>query len=272
MHVMSFNILYGQARDEHAWARRREMVAGIVRFYRPDLAGLQEALRFQIDYLAEVLPEYSWIGVGREDGADEGEFSPIFYRSERLKLLDQGHFWLSETPASPSLGWDADCIRITTWGRFRDRLTGRVLFHFNTHFDHRGAQARVESARLVLARLDEIAGPAPAVVTGDLNDVPTSLTVRLLTGVDGQGRLRDARTLAGYHHGPDWTYHGFDDSPANPKRSCIDYVFVRPGTEVRRHGHLVDHWDGQYPSDHLPVLADFVFGPEDPATTTPQAQ
>jgi endonuclease/exonuclease/phosphatase family metal-dependent hydrolase len=260
MIVLSFNILYGRARTgEHAWSQRRDLVASVIRFHRPDLLGLQEALDFQIDDLAAALPEYGWIGAGRDDGRTAGEYAAIFYRKARFELLDQGTFWLSETPERPSLGWDADCIRIATWGRFRERANGRLLCHLNTHFDHRGEQARMESAHLLLLRLASIAGGAPVVVTGDLNDVPASPMAQILTA-DGS-RLGNTHTLTA-HHGPGWTYHGFDPSPANPNRACIDYILADEAFTVCRHGHLVDHWDGRYPSDHLPVLAEFAMADE----------
>ncbi len=146
--VVSYNIRYNNPGDgEHAWPLRADRVANLLRFYNPDLFGLQEALQGQIDDLVARLPQYAWFGVGRDDGRSAGEGTPIFYRRDRFTLLDQGTFWLSETPEVPgSKSWDAAITRIATWGRFVDRTTGTRFLYLNTHFDHIGQTARERSA------------------------------------------------------------------------------------------------------------------------------
>lgn len=261
--VMSFNIRYDEPRDnENAWPNRKDLVSGLIRFHQADLIGVQEALKRQLDDLSKLLPEYGWIGVGRDDGKVGGEFSAILYRKARFSHLETSNFWLSETPNVPSKGWDAAYPRIVTWVKFRDKQTGKVFFHFNTHFDHRGTRAREESARLLRQRIQQIAGRLPVVVTGDFNFVESSDAYQILTtktepAAGAPSALRDARYLSqNGHYGPTSTFNQFKSLVAAMK---IDYVFVKGNVRVLQHGALSDTWDGRYPSDHLPVLAEIVF-------------
>lgn len=250
LRVMTFNIRYDNPDDgPHAWPHRQDRVAGTIRFYEADLVGVQEALRGQMDDLAARLPDHAWLGVGRDaDGG--GEYSAIFYREDRFDVLDHGTFWLSETPEVPgSRSWDAAITRIATWARFRDRRTDETFYHFNTHFDHRGEQARTESARLLLRRIGALAGDAPVVVTGDFNFTEAAEGYDLLTAA-----LEDAfYTTEAPHHGPEGTYQGFEVT-GDPGRR-IDYIFTSEDVRVLRSGTLSDSWQGAYASDHLPVLA-----------------
>lgn len=254
--IMTFNIRYNNPGDgENAWPNRKDMVASVIHFHHADIVGVQEALKEQMDDLEQRLPEFAWFGVGRDDGKEAGEFSAIFYRKDRFELLEQNTFWLSETPAIlGSIGWDAACVRIVTWGRFRDKITGKTFVHFNTHFDHRGQAARENSAKLLLKKVPELAGDLAAVVTGDFNFPPTSPLYALLTGGEAP-LLFDALTLSRQPpHGPDWSYNGFRET-GEPGRK-IDYIFVTRGITVYQHGVLSDKWQGRYPSDHLPVIAE----------------
>lgn len=263
LRVMTFNIRYDEPRDkENAWPNRKELVASMIRFHHADLVGLQEALKRQIDDLQRLLPEYAWVGVGRDDGKTGGEFSAIFYRKTRFINLATSTFWLSETPDVPSKGWDAAYPRIVTWAKLKDTTTGKTFFHFNTHFDHRGVQARQESARLLLQRIYKVAGRLPVVVTGDFNFKEDTVGYQILTGMnpqqerDLQGMVQDARYLSqGGHHGPTSTFNEFKALVPDMK---IDYVLVKGKVRVLQHGALSDTWNGRFPSDHLPVLAEIV--------------
>jgi len=151
INVMTFNIRYNNPNDGiNQWENRKDNVCGIIKKYHADIVGVQEALFDQVTYIDDQFPKFEFIGVGRDDGKKSGEFSAIFYDSSRFKKINSDNFWLSETPEIPgSLGWDAACVRIVTWGQFRDLKTGKSLFVFNTHFDHLGKKARIESAHLL---------------------------------------------------------------------------------------------------------------------------
>ena len=259
LRIMSFNIRYDNPGDgDDAWPHRKDIAASMIRFHGADIAGLQEALKHQVDDLAERLPEYAWFGVGRDDGREAGEYMAVFYRKDRLELLEQATFWLSETPEKPGMGWDAACNRVVTWGHFSDRATGKTFYHFNTHFDHRGETARRESAKLLLTQIREIAGNAPITVTGDFNAQPSSEPIVIITGGlagDASTKLIDSRTVSRHgHHGPSGTWSGFT-SAGKPGDEPIDYVFIKNKVTVLQHGTLSDTFDGRFPSDHMPVLA-----------------
>lgn len=256
LRVMTFNIRYDNPDDgADAWPNRKEMAASMIRFHEADIAGLQEALKGQIDDLDALLPEYTWLGVGRADGQEAGEYSPIFYREDRFEVLRHDTFWLSETPDVPgSKSWDAAIERIATWAEMRDRESGRRFFVINTHFDHRGEVARAESASLLLEKIAELSDGLPVVLTGDFNALESSEPYRVLAG-----GLSDAFKVSEHpHHGPTSTWSGFE--AVEPGRR-IDYIFVNRGFTVMEHGILADTWDGRFPSDHLPVLAELTISP-----------
>jgi endonuclease/exonuclease/phosphatase family metal-dependent hydrolase len=247
--VMSFNIRYGSAADgaDH-WCRRRELVADTIRRQAPHLLGVQEALAFQLRFLEDGFPRFERLGVGREaDGG--GEFSALFVDRERFEVLESGTFWLSPPPDVPgSRGWDAALPRICTWARLRDRADGREIRVLNTHFDHRGADARLESARLLAAR----AGAAPAVPTLVLGDLNAGEDSRPLDALRAAG-LRD--TFRVLH--PDatrvGTFGGFRGLATGAK---IDFVLASEGFEVRAAAIDRRSYSGRDASDHFAVTAE----------------
>ena len=232
--VMSYNIRYGTARDgEHAWQKRRRLAIGVVEDRRPDVVGMQEVLDFQRREFLEALPGYEAVGRGRDaDGG--GEQSCILYRADRLTLRGHGTFWLSETPdVAGSKSWDAALPRVCTWAEFEHR--GRRFTVYNTHFDHRGAAARLESARLLASRVR-----GPAIVTGDFNCAPDSAPMREFAA------LTDA--LAGVEGG---TFHGFKGGDGGTR---IDAILL-DGFDAVGVGIVREAREGRYPSDHYPVTA-----------------
>jgi endonuclease/exonuclease/phosphatase family metal-dependent hydrolase len=255
--VASYNVKVAvETPEPDGWERRVDAVVGTLRFHAPDIVGLQEPLAGQLDDIRDRLPAYEWVGVGRTDGDREGEFSPVGYRADRFDRETTGTFWLSETPGEVgSVGWDADLPRILTWVRLRDRETGRTIVHANTHFDHAGERARLESARLVSARLAVLRSDEPVVLTGDFNCMPGSDPYRALAESDEGIALADAKLRSRHgHHGPEHTFTGFED-PRDGER--IDYVLVTHDGSVENHASCADlRADGRVPSDHLPVVAD----------------
>ena len=258
--VMTFNIRYDEPRDkENAWPNRKELVAGLILRHQTDIVGVQEALKSQLVDLGNLLPDYSWVGVGRADGKDGGEFSAIFYRKDSFKSLDTSTFWLSETPTVPSTGWDAALPRIVTWAKLQDLRTKKNFFVFNTHFDHRGEKARTQSSRLLLALVSQIAKNLPVIVTGDFNFTESAEAYQVLTGKGSAKRasiLRDTLYVSeGERRGPSSTFNDFKALVPGKK---IDYVFVKGKIRVLQHEVLDDTPDGRFPSDHFPVLTEMI--------------
>ncbi len=261
LRVISYNIRYNNPADgRNAWPQRKQAVVDLLNRYQPDLLGLQEVTHGQLTDLAAALPDYGWIGVGRDDGATRGEYVPIFYHQTRLYLQTSGHFWLSATPeVAGSFGWDAACVRVTTWVTFTDKLSGKSFRHLNTHFDHRGITAQVESARLLHEFLAQQAVILPALITGDFNCNPDSVTYQALTA---SSVLADTMVTSLHpHEGPTAT---FTTDFAEPLQEKIDYIFLyTPAVAthsftVQRHAILADQQDRHYPSDHLPVLVEVI--------------
>jgi endonuclease/exonuclease/phosphatase family metal-dependent hydrolase len=252
--AMTFNLrLATDEDDEDAWAHRRDHAASVVRFHRPDVVGAQEALPGQYAELRAALPGYDWVGVDRKAGevGGPGEHAPVGVRTDRLDLRDHDTFWLSASPDEVgSVGWDAAIPRTVTRVRLRDCRTDAEFTLFNTHLDHRGERARRESARLLAERL-----PAErAVLLGDFNCTPADAPYRYLVEDAGLADAREASARP--HHGPSGTFHGF----TGDADQRIDYVFATPDVDVAQHATLADHWDGRYPSDHFPVVADLDVG------------
>ncbi|MBO6189348.1 MAG: endonuclease/exonuclease/phosphatase family protein [Alloprevotella sp.] len=260
--VGSYNVRYQNADDSlkgNGWERRLPELCAQIEFLRPDIFGTQECLAAQLNDLQAGLPAYKHIGAGRDDGKSRGEHSAIFYRTERVRLLRSGNFWLSQTPDAPSKGWDAALPRICTWGEFEDAASRQRFFFFNLHFDHIGKQARRESARLVLEKIATLAADAPVVLTGDFNVDQHSKSYAVLAE---SGRLKDVFACAQQHFAPTGTFNGFD--PDKHTDSRIDHIFVSPTISVENYAVLTDcYWDAQNQrrtlSDHYPVLARISF-------------
>ncbi|KGI61282.1 endonuclease/exonuclease/phosphatase family protein [Prevotella sp. DNF00663] len=250
--IASFNLRMDTKDDGiNQWSNRKELVKSLIRFHDFDIVGTQEGFKHMLDGVAE-LPEYAWIGEGR-DGGDDGEHSAIFYKRVKYELLKHGDFWYSETPNQVGLGWDAKCCnRICSWGKFRDKLTGKVFFVFNSHYDHEGEVARRESSKLLLKKIREIAGTdATVFATGDFNAVPTDEPIQTLLG---DGLLADSyRITQQAPYGTTCTYHGYKvPKPGNDYR--IDYVFVTKDIRILQYGSLNELPYGRFPSDHFPIM------------------
>jgi len=252
---MTYNIRVAVDEGINSWENRKEKVASMIRFHHADIIGLQEALLLQIKDLIKLLPEYNWSGVGRDDGKEKGEFSAILFRKDKFELLEGSTFWLSETPDSVSLGWDAAYLRIATWVKLKGKNTGKVFIHLNTHFDHKGIEARENSANLIIKKLSEIKNniESPIIITGDLNCTPESEPYKIFTLL-----FLDTRTNSVHpFYGSDITFNGFGNSiiPAN----IIDYIFVNDLVSIYQSGIIGETFNGNYPSDHMPVIAEIIF-------------
>ncbi|MHC2991841.1 hypothetical protein OB13_09640 [Pontibacter sp. HJ8] len=256
LQVATYNIRYDNKSDTaNAWHKRLPVLTGMIQFQDFDIFGTQEALHHQVQDLLEHLPGYAHIGVGRDDGKTGGEFSGVFYKKARFDLLKQGTFWLSTTPDKPSKSWDAALPRICTWGQFRDKVSGRTFFFFNTHFDHRGQQARAESVKLILKKIKEIAPKAPVILAGDFNFDQADENY---TTLNKSGTLQDAYHKAKIRFAPMGTFNDFKVTDTTQRR--IDHIFLTPAFQVQRYGILTFvYGDGKLPSDHFPVVTELEF-------------
>ncbi len=251
--VMSFNIRYATANDgENRWELRKQMVIGTIAKHTPQILGVQEALASQVDVLADALPQMEVLGQGRGGGRD-GEFSALLVDRERFEVEAHGDFWLSPTPNEVgSRGWDAALPRMCTWAVLRDRETDQLLRVLNTHFDHRGPKARLESASVLIQQAG-LGDDLPLIVTGDLNAGEDSPPLARLH----EAGLRDSFRAAHPAAENVGTFHGFRGRAGENK---IDYVLVDSRWQVTRAEILRDNEEGRYPSDHFPVFAELVLG------------
>ncbi|MDR2384826.1 MAG: endonuclease/exonuclease/phosphatase family protein [Tannerella sp.] len=256
--VATYNIrLYSQedAKNGNGWEKRRQSVVDLIKFNDFDLFGSQEVFHNQLEDLLKGLPEYAYIGVGRADGKMGGEYSPVFYKKDKFKLLESGYFWLSETPETAgSFGWDAACERICTYGHFEEIKSGFKFWFFTTHFDHRGVTARRESAKMILSKVKEICGDGQVVVTGDFNVNQFDESYLLLAN---SGVLWDSYVKSPVRLEPNGTFNGWKRDRYSDER--IDHVFISKDFRVERYGILSNmYWSkndsiARFPSDHFPV-------------------
>ncbi len=253
--VATFNIRYGTADDgENSWPNRRGLVIQTLREASSDVIGLQEALAFQLDELLEELDDYASVAAGRDDGLRRGEMTPILYQRRKFSLVAGGHFWLSDSPETPgSVGWDASLPRMASWARLRFRAHPlNEIVVINTHFDHRGERARLESARMIRRLADSMSG-RPVLVLGDFNCAPGSPPYRELTGDTGNAaQLQDAYASLARPEIDAGTFHGFRGDRSGPR---IDWVLASRRFVVQRCEALLGGVGGPYASDHFPVVA-----------------
>jgi endonuclease/exonuclease/phosphatase family metal-dependent hydrolase len=257
LRTMTFNIRNGQAKDgENRWNLRRELVCDVIRDYAPDVLGVQEAFRFQLNDLNTRLPEYGEIGIGR-DGESKGEYSSILYLQTRFDVDESGTFWLSDTPTKPSTHWGNRCLRVCTWARLIDKDSARPIYVYNTHMDHQSQRARENGIELILKTINERTHPDPFILMGDLNAHEKNPVIAYLKGsgklagrspipvVDSWRVLHPEEKVAGTAS----RFTGYLDGPK------IDYILVTPNTRTLEANIVRTSRDGRYPSDHYPVTA-----------------
>ena len=248
--IISYNIRYDNNWDiENSWKIRRNKISQILVQYSPSIIGIQEGLLNQVQYIDSSLIDYDYVGVGRDDGKKKGEFCAIYFDTTRYVLLKNSTFWLSETPDTISVGWDAALERICTYGLFKDRITKEEFLVFNTHFDHIGVVAREKSSELILKRINKINYQSlPVVLMGDFNSIPNSSPVKEI-----KTELSDALQISLEKlQGPRGTFNGFNKDLPIEKR--IDYIFTND-LKVLSYTHINDRLNNnRHISDHLPVM------------------
>ena len=263
LYVGSYNIRYQNGDDNssgNGWTSRCPVVCGQLNFEHPDVFGAQEVLEPQLRDMLRLLDGYDYIGVGRDDGKQKGEYAAIFFDKSKVHLVNSGHFWLSQTPDRPSKGWDAACIRICTWGLFEDNTTGMQFYFFNLHMDHVGVESRRESARLVVDHIRELAGDVvPVVLTGDFNVDQNDEIYSIFTR---SGRLLDSYAETRLRFAENGTFNAYNQERKTSSR--IDHIFVSRHFSVDRYGVLTNsYWSDhlRLPSDHYPVFARLTCNP-----------
>lgn len=269
LYVGTYNIRYDNSEDRREgndWTSRCPVVCGQLNFEHPDIFGAQEVLHPQLLDMLSQLDGYEYIGCGRDDGKEKGEYAPIFYDPKVVKKVDGGWFWLSETPDVASMGWDAACTRICTWGLFEHIESGKEFYFFNLHMDHRGMTARRESSKMVLERVKEAMETGrPVVLTGDFNADQRDDVYKTFTE---SGDMLDCYVHARIRFAENGTFVDYKQDLLTDSR--IDHVFVSPSFKVDRYGILTNtYWktegrrdrygyygdaDRRLPSDHYPVF------------------
>lgn len=255
LRVLSYNLRYITSGDtgERAWTARRDQTAELITKEAPDVIGIQEGLPQIMNDLADRLPGYAVIGVGREDGIDQGEYAAILVKADRFRIQESGTFWLSDTPEIPnSCTWGNTVTRICTWAKLYDRATKKTFHFFNTHLDHASPLARQKGTELILARMALRQPAGPAILTGDFNAADED---PLHAAIKAAGMTDVWRTL-----NPDTpaaesgTFHEFTGAK---DRSRIDYVYTSPELKPVESEIVHSSKDGIFPSDHFPVRATF---------------
>ena len=254
-------LAYNNPNDEkesNAWTQRCSHLCDFINFEQPEIFGTQEVLVDQLYDLIKGLDGYAYIGIGRDDGKEKGEYAAIFYKKEQLRLLESGNFWLSTTPEKASLGWDAACIRICTWGKFQDISTGMQFLFFNTHMDHVGVIARRESAQLILKQIKQLAKGLPTILTGDFNVDETDEVYQIFSH---SGVLRDCYTNALQRMAPIGTWNDFMQDSRSKAR--IDHIFVTSDFNIPHYAIFTNsYWLGKSRrniSDHYPVMVKLTY-------------
>ena len=261
LRVGTYNIRYKNSDDSikgNVWSKRCQVICDQVNVESPDVWGAQEVLHSQLIDMLDRLDNYGYIGVGRDDGDKKGEYAVIFYKKDRMQLLDSGHFWLNETPDKPALGWDAACVRICTWGKFVQKREGTQesqpspIFFFNLHMDHVGVVARREAARLVISKIKELATGAPVILTGDFNVDQTDEIYGIFTN---SGILVDTYDTARLRFAENGTFQAYKTEFKTQGR--IDHIFVSTDWAVESYALRTDsYWTDRRrnASDHYPVF------------------
>jgi len=253
--VMTYNIRLSLESDkENSWNNRKDDALALMSYYHPDYFGVQEAVPQQMTDIKTTLTDYDYVGVGRDDGKNQGEYSAIFYDKNKLEVTKSGTFWLSETPEKPSKGWDAAYNRVCTYAFFKIKKTGKQFLAMNLHFDHVGNVARVNSAKLILEKIKKLNPKnVPLTLTGDFNLTDDSEPINIISKSLTDSYYHSKKP----HYGPKGTWQNFDINTPSTER--LDYVFVK-GFDVLSNRTINDRRENLlYPSDHFPILAEINF-------------
>lgn len=255
--VMTFNLRTPNARDGHPWEIRRPIVKQLVHEEAPSIIGTQEGTIAVLREMQADLPEYDWIGEGR-DGGLEGEFMAVFYKTAHFKPIEHGHFWLSDTPdIAASTSWGNRIPRMATWVKFENIANGRLFYFMNTHLDHQSEEARLESARLIVNHMTKYDADLPIILTGDFNAPIAGEVYQVFIN---QGQMKNAVHEAMERRNDQiGTFHGYRGEDRAETSRIIDWILYSGDMTVSESETITYSSGGQYPSDHFPVAATFTF-------------
>ncbi|WP_281980357.1 endonuclease/exonuclease/phosphatase family protein [Tenacibaculum mesophilum] len=249
--IMSFNLRYDEPADgDNQWNNRKEASIKLLKETKPSVFGIQEGLYNQVTYLKDNLTDYNFVGVGRDDGHSSGEYAAIFYNTQQFDIVSNGNFWLSETPDTPSKGWDANNIRIVTWAHLKDKNNNdKSIYVFNTHFDHLGKTAQKESTKLLLRKIKEITNNEndTVFITGDFNVLIRDKALAPLIK-----EFYSARRYANYTDSKN-SFNAFGKWYLSRN---IDYIFYKNATALAFRTITKDY-GVPYVSDHYPLITHF---------------
>ncbi|MBR5113623.1 MAG: endonuclease/exonuclease/phosphatase family protein [Clostridia bacterium] len=253
LRIMSFNIRCGDVNGAHV-PERIDIAIRQIKEIMPDSLGIQEATPEWMKALDKKLTLYDWVGLDREKGVsplENGESCPIFYLKAKFSLEDSGNFWISDTPDVPSKGPGAACIRICTWAKLKDRITGKVFIHVNTHYDHVSEEARVQGALIVTRFIEENFKGIPVVFTADMNTSEKGEAYATMTAnlTDARFAAQDCKTYGTFHGGK---------NPADKSDYYIDFILCSDNFEVASYRTVTQGVDNRFTSDHFPIYADLV--------------
>jgi len=252
LNIATYNVRFDSPTDEgNMWPDRSPHLINLIKFHQMDIIGTQEGMHHQLEEMKKGLG-FPYIGVGRDKGDEAGEFTAIFYDPAQFKVLEENTFWLSETPAAPSKGWDGQFNRICTYGKFSHEEMGS-FYVFNIHYDHMGQQAREESSKLLLRKIEEInTDKLPVILMGDFNVTDENPAYKTIAASSSLQDSKDLSATPGV--GPAGTFNAFQWDLL-PDR-VIDHIFVSDHFSILRHGILTDNYGKKYPSDHFPVMVE----------------
>ncbi len=268
LYVASYNIRYENKNDTrkgNGWTQRCRPICAQINFEHPDIFGAQEVKHNQLNDMLTMLDGYEFIGSGRDDGKQAGEYSPIFYDPQKLQLLEHGQFWIAENPDKPGIGWDAACPRICTWGRFLTKGSDKEFLFLNLHLDHKGKTARTEGAKLIIQKIKELSSESlPVILTGDFNGSQHDTTYQLFSQ---SGMLIDTYANSRIRFAENGTFNNYKQNEKNDSR--IDHIFVSRHFGIERYAILTNsYWASKkpgrkpqrrLPSDHYPVFVHLIF-------------
>jgi endonuclease/exonuclease/phosphatase family metal-dependent hydrolase len=259
LRVMSFNIRQDNPKDGplNLWQDRRAPLCKYINKVKPDIVGMQEVFKNQLDDAADRMPKYAYVAGGRDDGKDKGEATPIFYRTDKFNLIEKGLFWLSETPDVPSVSWNAKYPGIAAWVILEEKKTGKRFFYCNSHFDHKSDAAKNESAKFIKAQFKKLCKGYPIVFTADCNTYEPKDTYFTLCSYSYS--FIDTWKAAVKTKGGPSTSHAYGKHE-NTLENKIDFIFVTPEMKTKR--SVIDDSSlgkGRYTSDHHPIWADLIW-------------